>query len=354
MSRRLFGALLALSLAAGCTAGVTEVVVVVDTDLPVPSQLDAIAVTVSEPVTQPSRAFGAVTGPADLPRTVGVVRSGGALGPVTVRAEGLRAGRTVVAQEARFDFVDGQTRVLRLDLLAECASVTCGAGQTCARGGCRAVDVGPDDLLPYEEPLRRRDAGPLGGLDAGPGRDAGPAMDAGARDAGEDAGAPMDAGGRDAGRRDAGVEAGTVDAGTMDGGPRRCVGLPGTCGSAGASCLCDSCACDVQCRSNCEVSCVSAPSCGIDARASTNADLRCEASTCDVDATGATRVRLRASASADATLRCGSTASCELACDATSACLVECAGATSCDLTGCPGGATSCPGAILVCGRACP
>ena len=71
----------------GCGDGLTEVIVLVDTDLVPGVELDGIAVTVDG--ADPARAFGAVTSQADLPATVGVVRSGGDLGPVTVRAQAL-------------------------------------------------------------------------------------------------------------------------------------------------------------------------------------------------------------------------------------------------------------------------
>jgi len=153
---RAWGALASALLCAassGCSADkLTQIVVVVESDLSVPGQIDAVSVEATGPGTAPVMASGALSGAGaiPLPRYVTLVHRGGPLGPVDVRAAGLLAGSEVVDREARVFFVQGRTMVLRLALLDACVGVRCrGGDRTCAAEGCRDVMIDPAELAEW-------------------------------------------------------------------------------------------------------------------------------------------------------------------------------------------------------------
>lgn len=133
-------ALLALGLGAwACGADsepLTEIVVVVDSDLEIPGELDAIEIAVSGSEGMPS-ASAALSG-GDLPRSLGLVHSGGPLGPVWVEARGLLGGALVVQRTAEVEFVRDRTLQLQLMLERACAerAEPCPESETCAAGAC--------------------------------------------------------------------------------------------------------------------------------------------------------------------------------------------------------------------------
>lgn len=145
-------------LVVGCT-DLTEILVVVRSDLAVPSEIDGLRVEVTG--SERMSATGTFEGPGarGFPRTVGVVRSGGSNGPITIRAVGLLDGAEVVERSAVTSFLDGQTRVLTLQLNRACISQTCPGGQTCAAGDCISEQVDPNDLPTYDGTLPPFDAG---------------------------------------------------------------------------------------------------------------------------------------------------------------------------------------------------
>lgn len=195
----------------------TEVILVVDTDIRGPEGLDSIQILVRDPdgadMQRASATLGA--GQPSLPRTLGLVLEGerARLGPYTATVTGNRLGVPLIARTLRFDFQRGRTLSILVELLASCRGVTCGADQTCAEGGCRSVQIAPDEFNGWDgNPMSRLDSGPIVGMDAGMPTDAGPPVDAGPRDASAsdaartDAGTatdaaptPVDAAGRDSG-----------------------------------------------------------------------------------------------------------------------------------------------------------
>jgi hypothetical protein len=197
--------------------------IVSDTDLAVPEDIDAITFVVVGPdetrreATSELRATG-------LPATLALVHDGGALGPFEVVAEGRLRGAPVLERRARFSFVDGEVRVLRMDLLRDCVSVPCEGDTTCAAGGCRPVAVDEAELIPW--------TGEVAGLDGG-----------------LDGAIPPDGGGPDS-STDSGSDGGDVDGGdvcpscaeaTVVAAPGgrfplnlRDLGLRGSCGGDGA------------------------------------------------------------------------------------------------------------------------
>lgn len=209
--RLLFAALLCLSSCQGDTLPRTEILLVVDSDLQVPGQLDRLDVHVEGPggLAQDSHA-DLDAAESGLPRSVALVHEGGPLGPLHATVQGLSAGRVVLTRQARLAFVAGKTLVLPMHLVARCIGVECGA-QTCGELGCANVDIDPLGLASYtgaEPRLSTDDAG-------------GAAFDAGSA---HDAGSPDAATAGDSSVRDGGV-AQHNDGGSGDAGVKRDAGM---------------------------------------------------------------------------------------------------------------------------------
>lgn len=147
MVRKLAWLAVIAAMAPGCSGSRTEVVIVTDSDLAVPGELDEVLVTVTSPEgrTQMSRA-GLGMGNAPLPRTLGLSHETGALGPFRIVATGRRGGASVVTREAEFTFQPGRSLRLDIDLLRSCTTTTCAADETCAAGGCRPIALAPSEL----------------------------------------------------------------------------------------------------------------------------------------------------------------------------------------------------------------
>ncbi|MEY4509310.1 MAG: hypothetical protein RLZZ450_1432 [Pseudomonadota bacterium] len=197
---RLLFALLCLCACQSDTVARTELLLVVDSDLRVPEQLDRLEVHVEGPagVAQDASAdLNDVENP--LPRSVALVHEGGPLGPVHAIVRGTRAGAVVLTREARLSFVAGKTLILPMHLASGCVGVSCG-DLTCSEGGCTSIDIDIDSLLPYagQEPRLSTTDGGSGDVDA-----AVIVVDA----ATPDASVVVDAGGSDAGQPDTGVTA---------------------------------------------------------------------------------------------------------------------------------------------------
>jgi hypothetical protein len=175
--------LVALLAVAGC-ASRTEVILAVDTDI---STLDQITIEVTSPanVMQGSNATIG-TGQPPLPRTLGLTWSGGALGPYHAVVTGLAGGVRIVQRTATFYFVQNETRVVHLDLVARCIGTTCVTGETCGPTMCVPEQLGSMDLTPFNGTIDRSpDLGLGPGVDGGPPppHDSGPTGDAGGNDA---------------------------------------------------------------------------------------------------------------------------------------------------------------------------
>lgn len=175
---------------AGCAADLTEVVVVVESDLAVPTQLDEVVVEVEGAAARGQRAVASLVGEdaAGLPLTLGLRPGSTGAGPLSVRVAGKRAGAEFVATRVRTRFVEGRRVLLRVVLRGACVGVTCETGTTCREGACADEFVDPATLPSF--------TGTIGAFDAGPGVDLGTDVS----DAGEDGSAPppdaaMDAGG---------------------------------------------------------------------------------------------------------------------------------------------------------------
>jgi alpha-tubulin suppressor-like RCC1 family protein len=147
-ARRL-GAVSFLSLV-GATAcqPVTQVVLAVFTDLPIPAGLDQIDLSVSRPRTGNDPW---TSGPQHLasddaqPVTLGLTPAGGTA-TIKVVAVGSLAGNPIVQQELDTSFVEGQSRLLQMILRGVCAGVSCGDGLTCVDGACTKTQISSASL----------------------------------------------------------------------------------------------------------------------------------------------------------------------------------------------------------------
>ena len=172
--------LLLATVLASCTPGPTQLVVVVDTDLAIPSALDDVEIRVSSDTGVMEEQHQPLSSRLLLPLTLGVVTDGEFLGPILVVARGTLDGALVVERSARVTLVRGETRMLRLHLVASCVGVACARGESCGENGCEDIDIAELPPWPGMPPTLPRDAGmdaravPDAPLPDAPGLDVGP------------------------------------------------------------------------------------------------------------------------------------------------------------------------------------
>jgi hypothetical protein len=111
---------------AGCHSPVTEVVVVIDTDLSTPAEADTLQLQITGGTVDSTQTFGplAKNPLPTFPATIGLVPGPGPLAPFSITATLLRTSpQEIVAVRTATDvqFVQGQTRALVLTLLRACA-----------------------------------------------------------------------------------------------------------------------------------------------------------------------------------------------------------------------------------------
>ncbi|MBX3246844.1 MAG: hypothetical protein KF901_06665 [Myxococcales bacterium] len=168
----------------GCgVSPVTQLIVSVDTDLHVPTEIDSVELVVRGPSGGQEIRRLDLASRETLPMTASLVPVA-ALGPVEVEAVGRLAGREIVRRSAIVTLVRDETRVLPLFLLADCVEVVCEGEETCGDEGC--------------ESRRRSSLPPWTGTPPSIGADAG-IEDAGVTDADVPADARVDGASGDAG-----------------------------------------------------------------------------------------------------------------------------------------------------------
>ncbi len=113
---------------AGCHSPVTEVVVVIDTDLSTPSEANILQLQITSADANATQVFGGFDHVPTFPATIGLVPGPGAPEPFSVTAtlsltSSQMKEQQIVAVRKATDvrFVDGQTRTLVLTLLRACA-----------------------------------------------------------------------------------------------------------------------------------------------------------------------------------------------------------------------------------------
>jgi len=140
-------------------AALTQIMVLIDSDISVPDELDSVRVEVTG--AENMVAIGTFTGDdaRRLPRTVAVLYRGGSLGPLRVRVVGSADGADVVSRLAITSFVEGETLMLPMFLAARCRPVSCDADHTCAAGRCISATVNPAGLDEWSGGAARLDGG---------------------------------------------------------------------------------------------------------------------------------------------------------------------------------------------------
>jgi hypothetical protein len=133
--------LLALFATVGCGAP-TEVVVEVHADPEVEAAIDLLELRATDLDGEPRLATSNV-GPGDYPRTIGLLESEGASGPITVVVMGRSEGTARVEAKARFSFTEGESRRVVIHLHDACLDrFVCSPDTTCgASGACVPMDV---------------------------------------------------------------------------------------------------------------------------------------------------------------------------------------------------------------------
>jgi hypothetical protein len=158
-----------LCLLAGCSEAATQLVVVVDSDLPAPDRVSirAVARPDDDPADIGAESTFAVSetpGPTTfvLPLSFGVVPPGGdAARGVEVVVEARDAtDQVVVSRRARTGFVRGHTLRLPMFLAEACRGVECPTGQTCDGGVCVSDEVPADTLMEVQRGSEILDGGP--------------------------------------------------------------------------------------------------------------------------------------------------------------------------------------------------
>jgi len=317
--------------ASACTDPATQLLVLVDTDYAVPSELATVSARISDADGREisSSEFTLVAAGEDpsparfvVPLSFAVVpRDDDAGRRVVIEIAGMDAfGGVLVTRRARTGFVEGKTLLLPMFLLESCEAVECGSDQTCTERGCETDRVDPGSLIEVAAGDELRWA-----LDAGP--------DAGS-DGGWDAAADAGDGGLPDAGRDSGADAG-ADAGV------------GVCVGADTDRCCRDGTCDYSCPPSgvCNAGCDDTASCTLTCSPGALCTMR---SGVDSSSTLICGSRGRC------TLTCAGSDVCQLECGSAAQCTVECGGSRLCGFTNCPGGGTMCPGGIWVCNLSCP
>jgi len=135
---------------------ITELVVVVDSNLSVPMELDEVRIDLVGPAVSPSVRRCA----RERRRAASHARARAPRRPLDRQdhRDGAPRGSDLVQRRATTAFISGETRVLRLHLLRECLAVRCASTETCASGGCRGIDVAPSELEAWTGTVERFDA----------------------------------------------------------------------------------------------------------------------------------------------------------------------------------------------------
>lgn len=343
------------AVAASCAPHTTEIVVIVDSDLRVPDELNAVAIAVTRERDGASvaNATAALTG-ADakrLPVTFSLERDGDA-GALTIEVRGLLHGHAVaVRRSEHVAFVPGTIAALRLDVLAVCRTP-----ETCPP---------PEALAPWTG------AKPLPAA-ADAASDRGVAPEIGARSCEQDACscasgarcAETCTGGDDCSLscKDEGTTCELDARATVAANAAVDCHGRARCSLAGAATKDNRASCDDGAW--CDVDC-NGPNCALDCRAaSCRLRTRSAASTVRVSCTKAADCVLDLGAGDDVdvvcngascSVTCRAGATCKLKCIGGAACLLTCDDPSRCSLSNCPPPSqSSCGAGVSACGRPCP
>jgi hypothetical protein len=307
------------ALGCGSASPVTEVVLVVNSELSAPDEIDQVAFTVAGKTT-----MAAATGSKSFPMTLALVYRGGALGPHDVDVVGTLGNAQVAHETTSITFVRDKTLrpklTLRRNASADGGALDAAAdvARTTLPDAAAAVEAPPGDRppAPAERPL---DAPPVDGPPATP--DMAPAPDR------------------------------TPDA--------VCPG-PRMCGTGAQACVCSAgCGCGgLTCapKTSCEATCKDpGNTCGVTAMGATGVTVECGSGTgCLVNGKMAVMLDVLCRAGATCGVDCSDANGCGLACEDTAKCSLKCTNARSCQITSCKADFHMCPNGFFTCGLPCP
>jgi hypothetical protein len=307
------------ALGCGSATPVTEVVLVVSSELSAPDEIDQVTFTVAGKTT-----MAAATGPKSFPMTLALVYRGGPMGPHDVDVVGTLASAQVAHETTSITFVRDKTLRPKLTLRRSAPS-DAGTPDAAAPDGPRAV---PPDTAAFEAPPGDRPPPPAERTPDAPAPD-GPA-------ATPDMGSAPDR---------------TPDA--VCPGPRMCgTGAQGCVCTTGCGCGALTCApktsCDVTCKDP-------GNGCGVTAAGATGVTIDCASGTgCLVNGKMAMTLELVCRGGATCAVDCTDANGCNLACEDTAKCSIKCMGARNCLLSRCNADFHMCPNGVFTCGMACP
>ena len=140
-------ALLAAATVASCGHSPTQIVVVVDSDLPAGQAYDGIEITLDNPSGWHFEKQVPVKTAQDVPVWLGVEATSDLQGDLTVSATAERGGEPIVRRRVLTAFVAGETHMLHVTLCNLCAHDTCAVGSTCDESGaCKSDYLSGADL----------------------------------------------------------------------------------------------------------------------------------------------------------------------------------------------------------------
>ncbi|MDQ3037596.1 MAG: MopE-related protein, partial [Myxococcota bacterium] len=153
---------LCVSMSSSCGTPLTQIVLVVESELSVPIEIDRLEVIVLGPSGERTRAeTDLLEGDAPSPPyTLGITPAGTRLAPVHIRVVATRHGNLVVERVVRTEFQWGRSVELVIRLERQCAIVRCVVDATCSGGQCLDPYVASERLPPFRGVLRPPDPGP--------------------------------------------------------------------------------------------------------------------------------------------------------------------------------------------------
>lgn len=156
--RRFLALFVAVCSLSAC-AQATEIVLVVDTDLMVPSELTRIEIDVLNSMTTPTRTSVdlSAAGAPPLPLTLGITSRVRANADVRVEVRGYLETGEILVRDVSTSLGPGSSRMLRVLLARRCLTTLCSATETCDETGCRSVTMAPEELPPWTGSAMRQD-----------------------------------------------------------------------------------------------------------------------------------------------------------------------------------------------------
>ena len=128
----------------------TQIIVVVDSNLLVPQDIDRLHILVNLPGDPARRVINGTLSTSDpFPRTVALVHEGGSLGPIELRVEGRDGVTPQIAQDLSFSFRPEESLMLQVNLMSSCLGFPCPLPDTCRDGECQPVELPEDYLTPW-------------------------------------------------------------------------------------------------------------------------------------------------------------------------------------------------------------